>query len=72
MFVVVDDTATPEEDPVHFISVDTAWQLRNDRRDRFMADAARRRRLPPAAARGSPPRSRRAGSRRLSGGDAGT
>jgi hypothetical protein len=37
----------PEEEPVHFISLDTAWQLRNDRRDRFMADASRRRRLRP-------------------------
>ena len=50
---------------MHFIAVDTAWQLAHDRRDRFWPS------LPPppaapAAARGSPPRSRRAGSRRVS------
>jgi len=37
----------PQEDTVHYIDVETAWQLRNERRDRFMAAAARRRRLRP-------------------------
>jgi hypothetical protein len=32
---------------MHFISVDTAWQLHKERQQRFEAAAARRRRLRP-------------------------
>ena len=67
-FVVVTTTRrhARRRTPVHFMTVDTAWQLAQGPprplhgRGRPPPPAA------PAAARGSPPRSRRAGSRRLS------